>query len=90
MRNDKFIGKAAQVNENLEKLCAERNIYFVNHAKNILPQHFHKSKLHLNRNGSRVLTSNFAKGHVFNWLEETSDKDSFSEGEENKSKPVDV
>ena len=25
-----------------------------------------------------------------NWLEETSDKDSFSEGEENKSKSVDA
>ena len=68
VRNDKFKEKAAQVNENLERLCAERNIYFVNHAKNILPQHLNKSKLHLNRKGSSILTSNFVKAlsHVFN------------------------
>ena len=68
MRNDKFKEKAAQVNKNLEKLCTERNIYFINHGKNILPQHLNKSKLHLNRKGSSILTSNFVKAlsHVFN------------------------
>ena len=65
VRNDKFKEK---VNENLEKLCAERNIYFINHAKNILPQHLNKSKLHLNGKGSSILISNFVKAlsHVFN------------------------
>ena len=48
VRNYKFKEKAPQVNENLEKLCAERNIYYINHAKNILPQHLNKSRLHLN------------------------------------------
>ena len=92
VRNDKFKEKAAQVDENLERVCADRNIYFINHANNILPQHLNKSKLHLNRKGSGILTSNFVKAlsHVFNRLEETSDKDSFSEGEENKSKSVDA
>ena len=68
VRNDKFKEKAAQVNENLEKLCAERNLYFINYAKNILPQHLNKSKLHLNRKCSSVLTSDFVKAlfHVFN------------------------
>ena len=68
VRNDKFKEKAAQVNENLERLRAERNIYFINHAKNILPQHLNKSKSHLKRKGSSILTSNFAKAlsHVFN------------------------
>ena len=37
MTNDILKEKAAQVNENLENLCAERNIYFINQAKNILP-----------------------------------------------------
>ena len=84
VRNDKFKKKAAQVNKNFEKLCAERNIYFINHGENILPQHLNKNKLHVNRKGSSILTSNFVKTlyHVFNWLEQTSDKDSFSEGEE--------
>ena len=67
-RNDKLNDKAAQVNENLEKLCAEQNIYFINHTKNILLQHLSKSKLHLNRKGSSILISNFVKAlsHVFN------------------------
>ena len=87
VRNDKFQEKTAQVNENLERLCAERNMYFINHANNILPQHMSKRKLHLNRKGSSFLTSNFvtALSHVFNWLEETTDKGSFLEGEEDKS-----
>ena len=53
--------KATQISENFEKLCTERDIYFLNHAKNILPQHLNKSKLRLNRKGSSVLTSNFVK-----------------------------
>ena len=68
VRNDKFKEKATQVNENLERLCAERNICFINHANNFLPQHLNKSKLHLNRKGSSVLTSDFANAlsPVFN------------------------
>ena len=44
VRNDEFKGKATQVNENLENLCAERNIYFINHTNNFLPQHLNKSR----------------------------------------------
>ena len=63
--NDKFKEKAVQVNEKLEIICAERNIYFINHAKNILPQHLNKSKLLLNGKGSSILTSNFVKALCF-------------------------
>ena len=68
VRNDKFKEKAAQVNGNLERLSAEPNIYFINHTNNILPQHLNKSKLHLNRKGSSILSSNFVKAlsHIFN------------------------
>ena len=68
VRNDKFKEKATQVNENLERLSAEPNIYFINHTNNILPQHLNKSKLLLNRKGSSILSSNFVKAlsHVFN------------------------
>ena len=68
VRNDKFKEKATQVTENLERLCAERNICFINHANDFLPQHLNKSKLHLNRKGSSILTSDFANAlsHVFN------------------------
>ena len=66
------------------KNCAERNIYFISHVKNILLQHLSKSRLHLNRKSISILTSHFVKAlnHVFNWLEETSDKVFFSEGKE--------
>ena len=68
VRNDKFKEKAAQVNENLERLCAKRNMYFLNHANNILLQHLNKSKLHLHRKGSSILASKFVKAlsHVSN------------------------
>ena len=68
VRNDKFKEKAAQVNENLERLCAKRNIYLLNHANNILLQHLNKSKLHLHRKGSSILASKFVKAlsHVSN------------------------
>ena len=35
LENDKFKEKATKVTENLEKLCAERNIYFIKNANNI-------------------------------------------------------
>ena len=68
VRNKKLKEKAAQITENLKRLCTERNIYFINHAKNILPQQLNKSTLHLNRKRGSIFTSNFAKAlsHVFN------------------------
>ena len=68
VRNEKLKEKAAQITENLKRLCTERNIYFINHAKNILPQQLNKSTLHLNRKRGSIFTSNFVKAlsHVFN------------------------
>ena len=54
VKNNAFKEKAAQVGETLEKLCAERNIYFINHANNILPQHLNKSRLQLNSKGNSI------------------------------------
>ena len=50
LRNDKFKEKDVEVNDYLARLCIERNIYFISHAKNILTHHLHKSRLYLNRN----------------------------------------
>ena len=68
VRNDQFKEKAAQVNENLERLCADRHMYFINHANNILSQHLNRSKLHLNRKSSSILSTDSVKAfsHVFN------------------------
>ena len=61
VRIDKFKEKAAEVNDYFERPCAERNIYFMNPVKNILPYHLGNTRLHLNRKGSSILSSNFAK-----------------------------
>ena len=90
LKNDKLKEKAAQVNENLANHVLNGIYYFINHAKNILPQQVNKSRLHLNRKRSSIFTSNFVKAlpYVFNWLEETIDKDSVSEDKEKNSKSV--
>ena len=41
VRNDKVKEKTAEVNDYLPRLCTERNIYFINHSKNILPHLLH-------------------------------------------------
>ena len=47
LRNDKLKEKAAEVNDYLMKwlLCTERNVYFINHAKNILAHYLNKNRL---------------------------------------------
>ena len=72
-------------------MCRTKYIFHQSH-KEYFTKTLDKSKLHLNIKGSSILTGNFVKplSHVFNWLEETSDKDSFSEDEKNKSKSVDA
>ena len=58
-RGDRWNEKACRVNEYLTHLCSQRNIGFIDNS-NIDPrEHLNNSKLHLNRYGSSILTSNF-------------------------------
>ena len=57
VRGDHLKKRITQVNTILQKKCCERNIGFVDNS-NILLNHLNKSKLHLNRKGSEILSKN--------------------------------
>ena len=47
------------MNSYLKELCKEFNIHCIDHEKSIKPQHLNKLRLHLNKRGTSVLSSNF-------------------------------
>ena len=61
MGNDSFNEKAMKVNGYLKQLCIEKNIFLVDHSKTIHSTNFNRSKLHLNKSGSIILSNNFVK-----------------------------
>ena len=67
--NSKLNAKRYEVNRILSQLCHERNIYLIDHSKKIKPNHLNKGKLHLNKNGSNILSRTFVNeiSRVFNW-----------------------
>ena len=62
-RNDKlkWKEKSRKVNAVLKELCAAKNIYLIDHADSINSRHLNSSKLHLNRDGTRLLGNAFEK-----------------------------
>ena len=66
--NSKLNVKRCNINQILSQLCHERNIYLIDHSKKIKPNHLNKGKLHLNKNGSNVLSHTFVNeiSRVFN------------------------
>ena len=56
------------MNFHLKKKHKVRNVYLINHSKNIKPSHLNRGKLHLNQKGSEVLGDVFLKqiSTVFN------------------------
>ena len=59
MRNDNFNEKAMEVNGYLKQLCIENNIFLIDHTKTIRSRNINRSKLHLNKSGSIILSNNF-------------------------------
>ena len=57
--NSKLNAKLCEVNQILSQLCHERNIYQIDHSKKIKPNQLNKGKLHLNKNGSNILSRTF-------------------------------
>ena len=51
--------KGCEVNAQLKELCKGKNIYLIDNSKRIKPQHLNKGKLHLKKNGSKMLSNNF-------------------------------
>ena len=66
--NSKLNAKRCEVNRILSQLCQERNMYLIDHSKKIKPNHLNKGKLHLNKNGSNILSRTFVNeiSRVFN------------------------
>ena len=71
LRTDKskLNAKRCEVNQVLSELCYERNIYLIDQSKKIKPNHLNKGRLHLNKNGSNILSHTFVNkiSRVFNW-----------------------
>ena len=57
--NSKLNAKRCEVNQILSELCHERNIYHIDHSKKIKTNHLNEGKLHLNKNGSNILSRTF-------------------------------
>ena len=64
----KLNAKRCEVNQVLYQLCYERNIYLIDQSKKIKPNHLNKGRLHLNKNGSNILSHTFVNkiSRVFN------------------------
>ena len=67
-----FSQKGCKVNHHLKELCEEINVSLIDNTKRIELQHVNQGKLHLNKNGSKILPNNFIDGisNVFNWQSE--------------------
>ena len=61
IRNDSFNEKAMEVNGYLKQLCIEKNIFLIDHTKTIHSRNINRSKLHLNKSGSIILSNNFVE-----------------------------
>jgi len=58
-RNDKFGDRVSEVNRILRKECSDRNLALIAHNNIIASSHLNRSRIHLNRTGSRLLGENF-------------------------------
>ena len=66
------------MNAILTELCKGKNIYLIDNAKKIKPQHLNQGKLHLNQKTSHLLSDIFLKeiNHAFNWQFRKENSDS--------------
>ena len=60
-RKDKHQHKTQEVNNHLKEICTNRNINLIDHSKNIKHQHLNKSKLHLTKRGTNILSTIFVR-----------------------------
>ena len=60
-RKDKHQHKAQIVNNYLKKMCIIKSINIVDHSKNIKYQHLNKSKLHLTKRGTNILSTTYVR-----------------------------
>ena len=61
VRKDKHQNKVQEINDQLRDLCQANNINFIDHSKSIKPQHLNKSRLHLTKRGTSILSTTFVR-----------------------------
>ena len=61
VRKDKHQNKVQEINDQLRDLCQAKNVNFIDHSKSIKSQHLNKSRLHLTRRGTSILSTNFVR-----------------------------
>ena len=61
VRKDRHQNKCQEVNDHLKEKCKEKNINLIDHSKSIKPQQLNKSRLHLTKKGTSILSSTFIR-----------------------------
>ena len=61
VRKDRHQNKCQEVNDHLKEMCREKNINLIDHSKTIRTQHLNKSRLHLTKKGTSILSSTFIR-----------------------------
>ena len=57
VRKNKHQNKVQEINEQLRDLCQAKNVNFIDHSESIKPQHLNKSRQHLIRRGTSILST---------------------------------
>ena len=68
-RKDKHEHKAQIVNNHLKEMCTNKNINLIDHSKNIKHQHLNKSKLHLTKRATNMISTTSVReiSNIFQW-----------------------
>ena len=69
VRKDKHQNKVQEIDDQLRFLCQGKNVNFIDHSISIKPQHLNKSRLHLTRRGTSILSTTFVReiSNIFHW-----------------------
>ena len=60
-KKDRHQNKCQEVNDHLKEKCREKYINLIDHSKSIKPQHLNKSRLHLMKKGTSILSPTFIR-----------------------------
>ena len=59
VRKDKHQKKVQEINDQLIDLCQAKRVTCIDHRKSVKQQHLNKSRLHLTRRSTRILSTIF-------------------------------
>jgi hypothetical protein len=54
VRCDRYSDRVSKVNSFLRIKCSDRNLQFIDHSNTIVAKHLNRSRIHLNKDGSRL------------------------------------